>query len=1012
MRKNILALLLASFALLPWSFGQSPVVIHFSDATATQSTVTVNVTADDFTDISGMQLFIGWDATVLTFSQITNINAQLDGFNSSSFATPPQIPQGHVNVSWFSTNPQGESENLPDGTTLFSIILNVIGDPCDETDFALVDFNGQPNEAYDGDFTEVDVIFTPGTVEIPGEDCGGTGGEDCLGLTVEEIVGAAGTNVCVAIKVDSFVNINSAQFAVKYDQTVLEYTGFMDGPLTDELINPTGTNNIRFLWLVPADENPNTLADGTTLIEFCFNVIGDLGDISVIDIISITTPPALEIEFIDGDGNVVPYCIDPGKVTVGTPVENPVTFIASSETGDQGQSVCIDITCENFEDVGSFQWAFTWNPSVMTYKGLGAVKNINITANDVNLVANNKLRVSWLPTTATTKPDGTILFQLCFDLVGDCGDETDASFISDGSTFQIEVGDGDGNALPYATENGHVDIECACSLSYSKNDVSCHGEKDGSIYITFTGCTAVSYLWNTGQTTKNLEGIGAGSYRITITDDGGGQTVSDLITITEPTQILLTETVTNVSCSGKGSIQLTVSGGTPGYSYAWTPNVSTGPTASNLEAGTYSVTVTDNNDCEITKTFGITTTVTALVLSGSMEDITCRNANDGSISISATGGCPNYSITWSDAQAAGQFNRTGLGAGSYTATVTDQSGQSKQLGFTITNPVFFLMIDGVVTDAIVGGNGTIDITISGGTPDYIVQWSNGATTQDLTAGAGTYTVYVTDERGCSKEASFTIEEYLAEVSLTATAANLYNGYGVSCFGECDGKINVSVTANDGWVIYLDDVATSISQIQQMSFCPGEYEIRVVDQIVEEATVTVEITEPEQLEIELEEITCSTGEDGTITVTVSGGVEDYVFNWGVAGQDSETAEGLEPGTYGLLLTDANKCQALLSDLEVERCETGDCFLGTPVITPNNDGINDLFVISCLRDYPDNRLDIYDRWGQKVFSQADYDGSFDGTGTDGLLDEGSYMWVLTAFLPNGDERQYRGTLTLFR
>jgi gliding motility-associated-like protein len=144
----------------------------------------------------------------------------------------------------------------------------------------------------------------------------------------------------------------------------------------------------------------------------------------------------------------------------------------------------------------------------------------------------------------------------------------------------------------------------------------------------------------------------------------------------------------------------------------------------------------------------------------------------------------------------------------------------------------------------------------------------------------------------------------------------------------------------------------------------------------------------------------------------GGVEDYSFNWGSGIDAEEYVEGLEPGIYSVVVTDANKCQALLSDIEVEECQTGDCYLATPVITPNGDGFNDYFDFSCLRDFPSTQLDVYDRWGRKVFSMQDYDGSWDGMGTDGELVEGSYMWVLIATLDNGDERVYKGTLSILR
>jgi len=1020
MKKKNIALLIMFFGLFNISFAQGPVVINFSDETVSSgSSVTVDVTSENFADITGLQLYIGYDGSMLEFTGITNINSELDGFNMSSFATPNSVPtplpEGHINISWFTTNIFGDSETLPDGTILFSIVLNAVGDDCDETSFELVNYNGQPNEAYDGNFNVLALTFDPGLVNIPGTDCGGGsgGGGNGLGLIGEQLVAEAGTNVCVAISVDSFVNINSAQFAIQYDESVLEYTGFMDGPLTDELVNPTGANYIRFLWLVPANEGPTSIPDGETLIEFCFNVIGNLNDCSPIDIISISTPPALDIELIDGDGSVVDYYTESGEVCVGTPVENPVTFIASNETGDLNQNICMDITTENFTDIGGFQWAFTWNSNVMTYSGLGTVNNIGINPTDIVSQSADLLRVSWFPTSGLTLPDGTVLFQLCYDVEGDCDTQTDASFVNDGNDFQIEVGNADGDPLPHEVVNGSFTIECACNLTYTLNNVSCYGEKDGNIYITLNGCTAASFLWSTGQITQNLEGIGAGTYQVTVTDDNGGQTISDVINIGEPTVISTTENINQVTCAGKGSIVLSVSGGSPGYSYQWNPNVSTGPSAINLDPGMYSVTITDSKDCAINKNFSITSSIIPLVVNGTMNDISCFGTNDGSINISPDGACQPYNIIWSDGQATGVFSRTGLAAGLYTATVTDQSGASKSISFTITNPASALNIDGGVTHADMGGTGSIDITVTGGAPAYTYSWTNGAITQDIVAVAGTYTVLITDTRGCTIQASYTIKEFLTEVILSAEQNDLlYNGYGVSCFGECDGKINLDVTANEPWILFLDGVETDEADFNNIDFCAGEYTIKVVDDRDLESTVVVTVSEPDQLIVTLDEIICSNGDDGSIQVDVSGGIESYAYNWGVSGQTDALIEGLGQGTYGVVVTDENKCQALLADLKVTACDIGDCFIGMPVITPNSDGLNDYFTISCLKDYDDNNLSVYDRWGQKVFVMDNYDGTWNGTGTDGELQEGSYMWVLIANLANGDEKLFKGTVTILR
>jgi len=1022
--KRIFVLLIILFGWYHLSVGQNPVVLNFSNSSPTGQTATVDVTVQNFSNIIGFQFFVGWNKDVLTFSSITNINNGLPGYSISSFATPPTIPDGHVNLSWFSTDPLGNASNLPANAVLFSIVLNVVGEPCDETDFNLVTYGTYSSEAYNASYQNIPVTSNAGTVTIPGADCGGVDPEegDGIGICPDAVIGAPGTNVCVPIRVDSFENITSAQFGVEYDATILEFTGHQNGPLSDVFVNPTGGNKIRFLWIVPGNQGPQTIPDGDLIIKYCFNVIGEIGEVSPISVIDIIPPPQLLIEFIDGEGNEVPYyTCNTGKVTVGTPSENPVRFIAEEKTADTNSNVCINITTENFEEISGFQWAMTWNSSVMTFNGLGSVNNIGISANDINLVASNKLRVTWLPTSQVSKPDGTILFQLCFNTIGSCDSSTPLQFTADGSNFPILAGDASGNPLPVETDDGSVTIECACNIAVDVVNAGCFGAKNGSIYITLTGCTAQSYLWNTGQTSQNLIGIGAGTYAVTVTDTNGSTTVKSGIVVTEPTVINITESTTNVSCTSNGTIQLTVTGGTPPYTYSWSPNVGSGPAISNLTPGNYTVTVTDNQTCQKIKSFSITSSVPAFTADAIVNDITCKDANDGRITVIPSGGCPIYTIAWSDGQAQGVFSRENLGVGTYTATVTDSKGTTGTISRSITNPAFALTVSGVVTNpAIEGGTGQIVLTVSGGQSPYNYLWNNpgASTTKDLTAVAGKYTVQVTDARKCtvySQEFEIKDPEIILEVVIDVEAdLDLFNGEGVSCFGACDGKLLINeISGNEPIEIFVNDVELTRTELAARAFCAGTYTIRVKDNKGKDESITIIFTSPDAMAIVMDEVTCAENNDGSIEVSVTGGTGDYIFNWGIGGQNSDVLDGLSAGTYGLTVTDENKCSATLNNIEVEDCPLpADCFVAMPVITANNDGINDEFVISCLNHYGNNKLELYDRWGRKVFGAVNYAGDWNGSGNDGLLEEGSYMWVLTVFLADGSEKITRGTVTLLR
>ena len=118
-----------------------------------------------------------------------------------------------------------------------------------------------------------------------------------------------------------------------------------------------------------------------------------------------------------------------------------------------------------------------------------------------------------------------------------------------------------------------------------------------------------------------------------------------------------------------------------------------------------------------------------------------------------------------------------------------------------------------------------------------------------------------------------------------------------------------------------------------------------------------------------------------------------------------------GTYGLTITDDNGCKAFVNNVIIDNCDEK-CFRAISVITPNGDGINDQFKIECVQDY-NSELTLFDRWGRLVYSQDNYDGSWEGVGLNGEdLPEGGYMWVLIVGNGLGTQQIFKGTLTILR
>ncbi len=223
-------------------------------------------------------------------------------------------------------------------------------------------------------------------------------------------------------------------------------------------------------------------------------------------------------------------------------------------------------------------------------------------------------------------------------------------------------------------------------LTTTSVNVSCNGGNNGSIDLTVSGGSSpYTYDWsndgpeNPDNDTQDLSGLVAGTYTVTVTDMVGATSTAS-VTITQPTAIVLSTTVINVLCNGgnNGSIDLTVSGGTPGYTYAWTGGATT-QDLSSLVAGTYTVTVTDANGCTAT-TSATVNQPSALSLTTIVTNVMCAGGTDGAIDLTVTGGTPGYTYDWSNDGPEMPDNDmqdlTGLTVGTYTVTVTDANGCS------------------------------------------------------------------------------------------------------------------------------------------------------------------------------------------------------------------------------------------------------------------------------------------------------------------------------------------------
>jgi len=405
-------------------------------------------------------------------------------------------------------------------------------------------------------------------------------------------------------------------------------------------------------------------------------------------------------------------------------------------------------------------------------------------------------------------------------------------------------------------------------------------------------------VFTNGTTTSSITTLTAGNYSVTV-EDQNGCTETATYTVTEPSAILLTTQVTNVDCNGvsTGAIDLTVSGGTPTYTYLWS-NGATTEDLSGLAAGAYTVTVTDANNC----TESITATVTepaALAIQATIVSASCNGVGDGDIFITVTGGTGNYTYAWNNG--ATTQNLVNVGAGTYVLNVTDANGCTATGTYTITEPVVVTSTL-TVTDVVCFGEstGSVDLTPAGGSAPYTFLWSNFSTSEDLTGvPAGTYVVVITDANGCQAVDTAVVAEN-PELVLTATVTN------VTCFGADNGSILVA--ASGGVAPYTYIWSTGGTTDFEQNLAPGTYTVTVTDDAGCTVEGTYTITGPTQLTATgvVTNISCNGANDGAIDLTVTGGTTPYTFLWS-NNATTEDVSGLAATTYDVIVTDANGCE---------------------------------------------------------------------------------------------------------
>ena len=392
-------------------------------------------------------------------------------------------------------------------------------------------------------------------------------------------------------------------------------------------------------------------------------------------------------------------------------------------------------------------------------------------------------------------------------------------------------------------------------------------------------------------------------------------------------------------------------------------------------------------------------------------DVVCAGDADGFISVEATGGSGSLYLTNSTETVPADEGLMDLGPSIYQVYVLDSLNCSSDTAVIlitepaaleiniddVTNPSCGLDCDGEVALTAIGGSGDLDVS-------YFNTTTGGVSADSIGLCAGDYVATVTDTSGCQLTALF-------EVDAPAPLDFLIAPSNATCTGMSNGSADIfpiGGTVSDeeyDWVVL--DTAGNVANINNLS--EMTYTALVTDQIgcsyAETFDIGIDFVTDMELNTLTSPVTCWNAADGTATVSVNGGEAPFTFEWSDPfAQTTSTAVGLTEDTYTVVVTDALGCRRTASQF-VAAIEG--CLYIADALTPDGDFINDDWVVGGLEDYPESKVMVFNRWGQKLFEtqggQERWDGRFNGA----RLPIADYYYTIELFpgaLP------IRGTVTI--
>lgn len=1006
----------------------------FTTCVGSTQNVNVDVNECNYT-VSGT----GWDAVATDNCSVSSLLATLTGATTGSGLTTlnnVNFNVGTTTVTWTAMDGSGNTQ-----TCIFNVVVTdnilpsftscgAVGNQTVNANAGLCTYT-HPNNTWNAIATD-NCSVSSLSYTLTGVTTG-------TGTTLSGVTFNLGTTTVTWTAVDASSNISTCAFNVtvldNQDPVLTSCIGITQFETMDT--DECNYTNIGTGWDAQATDNcsissiladltgATTANDLTTLNGEDFNLgtttvtwtvtDGSGNDVQCIFNVVVTDDQDPEIttcvgstQTVDANAGVCTYTV---SGTSWDAIADDNCTISTVQVDLSGATIANDLTTLNNVVFNLGTTAVTW--TVTDQSGNTDVCTFNVVVED-----NEAPVISNCPTNLTVSNDngdcGAVVSWTLPTYTDNCGAVMTYSHLP-GSYFNVgttvvtyTVTDGSGN-ISICSFDVTVDDNENPILSCSSTIETCDPFVEFSYPTAVDNCGALTVIQTAGLTSGVNYPVGTTINAYSVTDIHGNTSTCNFSVVVFPVPVISFD-VTQVSCNGfgDGEIDATITVGTAPYTYTWTNGAST-EDLTDLIPGTYSLTVIDDNGCTDNAATMITEPA-ILTLSAEVGHVSCYNGSDANIDLTIAGGTTPYTYDWNNGATSQDLN--GIAMGTYDVIVSDANGCIVTFNTSITEPDS-LMLASVDFDATCGSpTGTITVNVTGGTNPYTFDWSDGSTGMSLyNVVAGIYTLNVIDANGCSNSITDTIS------TISSLSAEL-SVRDAKCYGDYSGEITATVLS--GYAPFTYEWTDGQSSSNAINLAAGAYAVTITDIYGCEVTLTATVNQPDSLYILLSNSVYSGGynisqyggEDGYINSTVYGGTSPYDYSWFGPQQfisDQPNISNLEEGAYLLTVVDANGCKANVSS----RLTQPDILEMPNGYSPNGDKDNEYFVVHGIDAYPDNTIQVYNRWGNLVYELDGYNNEWNGDNMNGEpLPDATYFVVLIVRVNGEDLEPLTGYVDLRR